>query len=231
MSGPPESQEAIHDAYQRQKEIIVKTAGPIERLALEDAYLHLLHNWSPDEPFEPEAVLTNKIFDAVKEAHQDGEIFTDEEVQSIAAEIMIVLHNPWTRISIPAWNKIIQIRENDDLPTTHFNSILREALLRYFGYYGSHQGQRNRATGPRIMSPAVADHIFTKMGWNIPSGRSEKEKQELEWLRKELGVDLSRSKRITLGLRDIALVIGTLILVLSIFFYVWSYFQDLLSLK
>lgn len=211
----------IRAAYDRRREIVAEQGNPMERLVLEDAFMRALAQCEADAGIETKAIQTDQIFDELTAVHIAGEPFTDDELQMIARKIMRVLYNPWNRASKPAWKQIIELGDGGEIKDNQFDEILREALLRYFGYYNEGRagiGQSNKAAGPRLMPPSIAQYIFDKAGWIDFEPRSVKEKQELQWLREELDVDASYDKKTMIAFSDTIFVIFVLIAAVFLFF-------------
>lgn len=221
----PNRLDDIHTAYAQIKEELTDSGDLMGQVGLEDAYLDALALWEKDDDYCGKAVKTDQVFDEMMEAHDAHEPLSALELQEIATHVMRTLHNPWQRNSVTAWQKLFDLDPIDCSSDRQFENVLREAFLRFFGYYDDKGGQRNKIGGPRVMQPKIAQYVFAKAEWVNRRTSSEKERRELSWLRDELDVAASSQERQKAGLRDFYLVVGVLIAVIFIFFKILNWIK------
>lgn len=225
LGGPPNRIEDIHTTYETRKDSLTANGDLMGLLSLEDAYLNALALWEKDDEYCEKAVKTDLIFEDLVAEHAKSEPLTATELQEIGTHIMRTLHNPWHRNSISHWKMIFDIDPIECPSDLQFESVLREALLRYFGYYSDQSGQRNKQ-GPRLMYPRTAQYIFARAEWTIyHRSSSAKERRELSWLRQELDVDASIEKRAQVGIHDFYTVIVVLAIVIFLFFKILEWIR------
>jgi len=220
LPGEPTRIEDIHAAYESRKETLTQAGDLMGQLSLEDAYLNALALWEKDDDYCEKAVKTDLIFDDMAAEHAKSEPLSVTELQEIATHIMRTLHNPWQRNSIATWMSIFEIDPIDCPDDRQFEDILREALLRYFGYYDDKHGFNNKSGGPRFMQPKIAKYIFAKARWVGRRTSSEKERRELSWLRQELDVGASSDEVADAGMKDFYIVVSVVIVVLFLAFQI-----------
>ena len=222
----PNRIEDIHAAYEARKTHLDETGDLMGQLGLENAYLNALALWERDDDYSEKAVKTDIIFEELVAEHAKNEPLSADELQEIGTYIMRTLHNPWQRNSIESWSLIFEIDPADCPNDQQFENLLREALLRYFGYYDDRSGQRNKLGGPRLMQTKIAQYIFARAGWtNQDRTTSEKERRELNWLGEELDVWVSFNERRKAGFHDFYLIFGSLFGVLLTFFLILKWIK------
>lgn len=220
LKSQPNRAEDIHAAYEQAKDSLTRQGDLMAQLGLEDAYLNALALWEKDDDYCDKAVKTDQVFDEMMEAHKPDEPLSTLELQEIATHVMRTLHNPWQRNSIAAWKKLFEYDPIDCPQDRQFEDVLREAFLRFFGYYDGKGARRNKGGGPRVMQSKTAQYIFAKAGWIDQKPRSEKEKRELKWLADELDVEAGKLEQLKAGSRDFLFVVLTLITALVLFYSV-----------
>lgn len=196
------------------------------QLSLEDAYLNALALWEKDDDYCEKAVKTDHIFEELVAEHTKSEPLSASDLQEIGTHIMRTLHNPWHRNSVDSWKRIFEIDPVDCPSDRQFEDLLREALLRYFGYYDDKAGKRNKRGGPRLMYPRTAQYIFARANWTVNrQSSSAKERHELSWLREELDVGASSEERFDAGMHDFYVVVVVLGIIVFLFFKVLQWIR------
>ena len=146
-------------------------------------------------------------------------------MQIIATMLVRALYDPWKRSSKDYWEELIEFGKSNPDKDFRFDDVLREALIRFFGYYGNDSGQRNKFGGSRVMLPGLAQFIFDSVGWNEREPRNEKEATELNWLREELDVNICETEKRKVYWRHFSTILGVVVVIMAFFFYILGLFK------